>query len=93
MKKYLLAIALIVVFLVVLIPLASSNPDGLEKVVETFGAQEHESFWRGFMADYSFASIENSYVSTLLAGIIGVSVVLAVTLLLGKVMVPKTKVK
>ena len=40
MKKYVLAIVLLVVFLAVFIPFASSNPDGLEKVAETFGVGE-----------------------------------------------------
>ena len=94
MKKYLVAIALIIIFLVVSIPLASNNPDGLEKVASTFGAQEHQNLWNGLIADYSIMPIGNPYVSTLLAGIFGVTMVLAVTLLLGKVMVPKSsKVK
>ena len=89
MKKYLAVVALIIIFLIVFIPLASSDPDGLEKVVESFRAQEHENLWNGLIADYSVASIGNSYVSTLIAGIFGVSIILVVSLLLGKVMVPK----
>ena len=38
MKKYLVAVALIIIFLIVFIPLASTNPDGLEKVASSFGA-------------------------------------------------------
>ena len=90
MKKYLAATAVIIIFLAVFIPLASSNPDGLEKVVSTFGVKEEAVFWQGLMPDYSFALVENSYVSTLLAGIFGTLMVLLTTLLLGKVMVPKS---
>ena len=90
MKKYLVAIALIIIFLVVSIPLASSNPDGLEKVAATFGPQEHQSLWNGLIANYSFISVGNPYVSKLLAGIFGIMMVLGATLLLGKVMLRKT---
>ena len=86
MKKFLIAAIIIVIFLVVLIPFASSNPDGLEKVVITYGAQERQSIWNGIMADYSFFSIGNQYLSTLLAGILGVVAVLVASLVLSKVM-------
>ncbi len=84
MKKIFIALFLIVAFLVILIPFASSNPDGLEKVVETYGAQETQSPWNGIMADYSIFSIENQYVSTMVAGIFGVVAVLITGLLVSK---------
>jgi hypothetical protein len=91
MKKYLAAIALITIFLAVFIPLASSNPDGLEKVATTFGADQKEPVWNGLMSGYSFGSIGNSYASTLIAGVIGVIAVLAAGLLVGKVMTKQAK--
>lgn len=87
------ATALIVVFLIVLIPFASTNPDGLEKVASTYGAHEQGSFWSGLITDYSFPSISNQYVSTLVSGIFGVVMVLVISILIGRVMAPKTKVK
>ena len=90
MKKYVIAVALVVVFLVFFIPLASTNPDGLEKVVQTYGAQENENLWSGLLSDYSFSSISDSYVSTLFAGIFGVLTVLLMGLLISKVMFRKT---
>jgi ABC-type sulfate transport system permease component len=89
LKKYIVATALVVVFLVFFIPLASTNPDGLEKVVQTYGAQEQESIWNGLLSDYSFGSISNGYISTLLAGIFGVTTVLVSSLLISKVMFRK----
>ena len=89
MKKYFVAAALVIVFLVFLIPLASTNPDGLEKVVQTYGAQEQESFWGGLLSDYSFGSISNGYISTLLAGVFGVVTILVSSLLISKVMFKK----
>ena len=85
MKKYLVAIALLVVFLAVFIPFASSNPDGLEKVAQSLGVQERGPLWRGFMFDYSVEVFENPYVSTLLAGVFGTLMVLAASFVFGKV--------
>jgi ABC-type sulfate transport system permease component len=91
MKKYFAVIALIMVFLVILIPFASSNPDGLEKVAATFGVEEHQPLWNGLMADYSIVAIDNSYLSTVLAGVFGTFVVLLVTFLLGRAIAPKSR--
>jgi hypothetical protein len=90
MKKYLGIIALIMVFLAVFIPFASSNPDGLEKVAATFGAEEHQSLWNGLMADYSIEAIGDSYLSTVLAGVFGTCMVLLATFLLGRAIAPKS---
>jgi len=89
MNKHLAVVAAIVVFLAVFIPLASSSPDGLERVVENLGVEEHAPTWNGIMSDYAIASIENPYVSTLLAEIFGTLMVLIAGLLLGKSLSPK----
>lgn len=89
MKKYLAAIALFTIFLAILIPLASSDPDGLEKVAETMGVEEQEPVWGGLMSDYSVAIVENPYLSTLLAGVFGTLVVLLSALIFGKAIRPK----
>jgi hypothetical protein len=89
MKKHVGTVALIVVFLAVFIPFASSSPDGLERVVETFGVEEHAPFWNGLMSDYAIEAIGNPYVSTLLAGVFGTFIVLLAGFLLGKAMAPK----
>jgi len=90
MNKHLAVIAAIVVFLAVFIPLASSSPDGLEHVVETFGVAEHAPFWNGLMSDYAVSAIGNPYVSTLLAGVFGTFMVLLAAFLLGKAIAPKS---
>ena len=77
------------VFLVVFIPLASSSPDGLERVATTFGVAEQAPIWNGIMSDYAITAITNPYVSTLLAGIIGTLMVLIAGFLLGKAITPK----
>ena len=89
MNKYFAAVVSIVVFMAVFIPLASSSPDGLERVVETFGVAEQAPIWNGIMSDYAIAAIENPYVSTLIAGVFGTLMVLLAGFLLGKSISPK----
>ena len=47
MKKALIALALVLVGLAVLLPFASSSPDALEKVAETFGVQQQTLVLQG----------------------------------------------
>ena len=89
MNKHLALVVVIMVFLAVFIPLASSSPDGLERVVENFGVKEGAPIWNGIMSDYTIAVIADPYVSTLLAGVFGTLMVLLAGFLLGKVITPK----
>ncbi len=89
-KKYLAIVALLVVFLIVFVPLASTNPDGLEKVAQTCGAKEQTNLWGGVIADYSISAVGNQYLSTLIAGIIGTFMVLIIALAFGK-LTPKKR--
>ena len=84
MKGYLKALILILVCLAVLIPFASSDPDGLEKVAETLRVEETESSSAGLMPDYTVPVVENEYDSTLIAGVAGVFLVLGAAFVLGK---------
>jgi hypothetical protein len=89
MNKQIAVMAAMLVFLAVFIPLASSSPDGLERVVENFGVEETAPFWNGIMSDYAIAAIADPYISTLLAGIFGTFMVLVAGFVLGKVITPK----
>jgi ABC-type Fe3+ transport system permease subunit len=91
MKKFLAIIVLLVVFLAVFIPFASSNPDGLEKVAQSLGVQEGEPFWKGLMSDYSLEAFKDPYLSSLLAGVLGVLLVLAASLALGFVIAKRAE--
>lgn len=91
MKGYVKALILILVCLAVLIPFASSDPDGLEKVAETLATEENEPPSVGLMPDYSVPAVENAYSSTLAAGVIGVFLVLGATLVLGKTITKTVK--
>ncbi|MGB9915381.1 MAG: PDGLE domain-containing protein [Candidatus Bathyarchaeales archaeon] len=89
MKKHSAVTIAIIVFLVVFIPFASSDPDGLERVVENFGVEEQAPLWHGLMPDYTIEAVQDAYVSTLLAGIIGVLLVLLAGLAVERAMAPK----
>jgi len=92
MNKHLAVVGAIMIFLAVFIPLASSSPDGLERVVENFGVEEGAAIWNGVMSDYTITAIADPYVSTLLAGVFGTLMVLLAGFLLGKVITPKKQV-
>ena len=64
----------------VLSPFASSSPDGLEKVAEDMGVMDRimELWTASPLPDYSVTSISDSAMSTAIAGVIGVAIVLAV---------------
>lgn len=61
---------------------ASSHPDGLEKVGESIGfidTAQDSAAADSPLADYGVAGVENSRVSSGLAGVIGVAVTAAVS--------------
>ena len=71
MKWWLVALV-VCLLVVVLSPLASSSPDGLERVAEDkgfIGLAQEAPFQ--LIADYVFPGVENEAVATILAGLIG----------------------
>ncbi|MFA5309307.1 MAG: PDGLE domain-containing protein [Dehalococcoidales bacterium] len=65
--------------LAVLSPLASSSPDGLEKVAENHGFIEKASAAPyQVIADYVFPGVHNEKLATILAGLLGTLVVFGV---------------
>ena len=73
-----IAVALVLAFLVS--PHASSSPDGLEKVAADkgidIGATDH-AMADGPLADYTVKGVDNTNLSTGLAGVVGVAVTFA----------------
>ena len=62
-------------------PLASSEPDGLEKVAENEGfIQKAEDAPYEVIADYVLPWVDNEDLATILAGIIGVLIVATIAL-------------
>jgi len=70
---------------VLISPFASSNPDGLERVAENLGflSSGVGPNYR-FLPDYTIPFLGDTPLSTILAGIVGVLVVLVVILLVGR---------
>lgn len=62
--------------------IASSFPDGLEKIAENYGFIDRvvEVLPEGFflIPDYAFGGVENEYMQTSLAGLFGVLIILAI---------------
>jgi len=80
-----LAIAALVV--IVLAPLASSDPDGLERVAEDRGFLDRaQDAVYEILPDYSIPGIEDPFLTTVLAGLIGVVVLFGLMVLLGRLL-------
>ena len=80
-----LAIALAVALLS---PLASSHPDGLERVAEDKGFidRAHDP-WYEIVPDYLFPGVGNEALATILAGIVGTLTMFGLMFGLGKILV------
>ncbi len=70
-KWWLIALG-VALTLAMLSPLASSSPDGLEKVAEDSGLLEsaHEAIYN-MIPDYVIPGINNEVLATILAGLVG----------------------
>jgi len=77
----LVAVGLAIALLITLFsPLASSSPDGLERVAEDKGfIDTAKDAPYELIADYVFPSVENEELATILAGVVGVLIVAGVT--------------
>jgi hypothetical protein len=70
---------------VVLAPLASADPDGLERVAQDQGfIGLATNFFSGLLGDYSIPGVDNAWLSTVLAGLLGVAIVVAVVFVVGR---------
>lgn len=80
-------IGIAAVIVIVLAPLASSDPDGLERVAEDQGFIERATnFWSGILSGYEIPGIGDPRLSTILSGLLGVAIVVGVMFLLGRVL-------
>ena len=91
--KELKVLILIIVGLIVLIPLASSEPDGLEKTIESLGIEEEESSFSTVMPDYNVQGIQDPLTSTAISGIIGIFLILGIGLVVGKHLSKRSSLK
>jgi hypothetical protein len=77
----LVAVGLAIALLITLFsPLASASPDGLERVAENkaFIDSAKDAPYK-LIADYAFPWVDNEDLATILAGVVGVLIVAAVT--------------
>jgi hypothetical protein len=80
-------IGLSVLVVVVLAPLASSDPDGLERVGEDLGFNEGaQGPAYEILPDYSVPGLDDPVLSTVVSGIIGIVVVFAIMILVGRLL-------
>ena len=66
----------LILLLTLITPFASSSPDGLETVAENFGFQETDGIVL-LLDDYGINAINNNFISTILSGLLGVIVIIA----------------
>lgn len=88
------SLAVIAVLAGVVSGFASANPDGLEYVAEQTGfldTAEDSAVAGSPIADYGIAGIDNPYVSTGLAGLLGVAVVLALTVVVARIVAARAR--
>lgn len=91
-RRFILITLVVALLLAALIsPFVSTSPDGLEKVAGDKGfLNTARILWRySPLPDYSLSVIENKYISTGLAGIIGVVLVFITTRIIAKKIIKK----
>jgi hypothetical protein len=83
MKGTTKALMAVAVGFALLLPLASTSPDGLQTVAISLGVRSPSRPWSGLFSGYSLALTGNHYVDQLAAGLLGMAVVFAVAWLAG----------
>jgi hypothetical protein len=91
-SKWWLIAFLVCLALAIVSPLASSSPDGLERVAEDKGFIDMagESPFQ-VIADYTFPGIENEAVATIIAGIIGTCLMFGFAYGIGALMIASNR--
>jgi hypothetical protein len=80
-----MAIAALIV--IILVPLASPDPDGLERVAEDHGfIGQATNFFSGLFSDYAIPGINDPRLSTILSGLLGVAIVVGIVFVLGRIL-------
>lgn len=88
---WVVGLALAALVVVILGPLASADPDGLERVAEDQGflASARDALY-SIIPDYTIPGIDGN-LSTILAGLIGVVVVFGLMVLVGRLLVRRER--
>ena len=87
---------LVAIFLATFVsPFASSSPDGLEKVADEKGfahkAEGHEVWKWAPIPDYVLPGVKSESIGTALAGLIGTLLVFVAALVIGRVVVRRSR--
>lgn len=84
---WLVGLGIAVLVVVILAPLASPDPDGLERVAEDKGflGQAQDALY-SILPDYTIPGIDDPTVSTIVAGLIGLAIVFGVMWALGRLL-------
>jgi hypothetical protein len=84
-RWWIAGIAIAALIVVVFAPLASSDPDGLERVAADHGfIGQAQNVVSGLLSGYAIPGINDPAVSTILSGLIGIGVLLLVMFALGR---------
>lgn len=83
-RQIALSIGVIALLLFLFIPVGSRAPDGLDKTAESLGV-ESIPLWAGLFPEYSLALIANPWISTFVAGVMGIVLVFAFMYLVSKI--------
>ena len=83
---WVIGLAIAAVIVIVLAPLASSDPDGLERVAGDLGFldQARDAVY-SIIPDYAVPGVDGN-LSTILAGLIGIVIVFGVMILVGRLL-------
>jgi cobalt/nickel transport system permease protein len=86
-RGWIVAGALASLLLIFLAPLASSNPDGLERVAVDLGFMEAaQDAPYALLPDYTVPFVGETVLSTIVAGLVGVLAIAAVVVILGRLL-------
>jgi hypothetical protein len=89
---WLAGLALAALVVVVLAPLASPDPDGLERVaIDTGFAEQGTEAAYEILPDYSVPILGDGPLSLVVAGLIGILVVVAAVWLIGRLLARRTQ--
>jgi len=90
------AVAVSALLIIFVAPRASSSPDGLEKVAEKMGlleqaGQEKEIWNKAPLPDYSTPGVKGETASTVIAGLVGMTICLGAGMFLGALLLKRKK--
>ena len=90
-RWWVVGLAIAVLVIILLAPLASPDPDGLERVAEDQGfISQAEGTLFALLPDYTIPGLDGT-VSTILAGIVGIAIVFVLVLLVGRLLARRRK--